>query len=265
MGWANSSTATTEDYAPGAEITLSSNKTLYAVWSKTITTLILNFDLNGIEGAVSEVTCTVDIDNPTCIANIPSTTLTREGYNFLGWANSSTATTEDYAPGAAVTLSHNKTLYAVWEKIVTTLILDFNLNGAEGTVSDVTCTIDIDHLTCDVEIPAAAPTRDNYTFLGWADTADAESVNYNPGDSLTLSADKTIYAIWQEKPVVPEPDEPGSEDEDIEVPDTSATPETGANTKIAERSASVILCSLPVIMITAAAGLYIVYRNHKRV
>ena len=45
---------------------------------------------------------------------------TREGYNFLGWATSSTATTATYQPGGSYTTNAGTTLYAVWQ--VATLI-----------------------------------------------------------------------------------------------------------------------------------------------
>lgn len=40
---------------------------------------------------------------------------TREGYNFLGWATSSTATSATYASGGSYTANAAATLYAVWE------------------------------------------------------------------------------------------------------------------------------------------------------
>ena len=50
--------------------------------------------------------------------NIGSVTLptpTRTGYRFLGWAESATATTAKYKPGATFTPSKEMTLYAVWK------------------------------------------------------------------------------------------------------------------------------------------------------
>lgn len=41
---------------------------------------------------------------------------TRDGYTLLGWAESSTATTAKYKAKVSVSISANKTFYAVWEK-----------------------------------------------------------------------------------------------------------------------------------------------------
>ena len=48
---------------------------------------------------------------------------TRTGYNLLGFAASSSATTATYAPGAAYTPTATTTLYAVWQKKTYTLSL----------------------------------------------------------------------------------------------------------------------------------------------
>lgn len=48
---------------------------------------------------------------------------TRTGYNLLGFATSSSATTATYAPGAAYTPTATTTLYAVWQKLTYTLSL----------------------------------------------------------------------------------------------------------------------------------------------
>ena len=42
------------------------------------------------------------------------------------------------------------------------------------------------------------PTRTGFIFRGWATTADAETVEYHPGDQYTLNADLTLFAVWQE-------------------------------------------------------------------
>ena len=41
------------------------------------------------------------------------------------------------------------------------------------------------------------PTRDGYSFLGWATQKDAKSPEYQPGDDYANEADLTLYAVWQ--------------------------------------------------------------------
>ena len=81
-------------------------------------TYTLTFDGNGGSNAPTVSSYTGPETNHTF--TIPTGTPTRDKYDFLGWAESSTATTADsnYAPGKTITLTYaspTKTLYAVWK------------------------------------------------------------------------------------------------------------------------------------------------------
>ena len=41
------------------------------------------------------------------------------------------------------------------------------------------------------------PAKGDYTFLGWALSADADVPDYEPGESISVTADTTLYALWQ--------------------------------------------------------------------
>lgn len=46
----------------------------------------------------------------------------------------------------------------------------------------------------------ARPSRDGYTFKGWADSAAATAAQYQPGDAIVVNhadSPKTIYAVWE--------------------------------------------------------------------
>ena len=47
-------------------------------------------------------------------------------------------------------------------------------------------------------IPTEIPTREGYTFLGWSTDANATTVTYAAGASITPSANTTLYAVWRE-------------------------------------------------------------------
>lgn len=54
-------------------------------------------------------------------------------------------------------------------------------------------------------VSSTVPTRDGYTFLGWADCIDATAATYHAGNSVALTKDapaKTIYAVWQKNPTI---------------------------------------------------------------
>ena len=70
----------------------------------------------------------------------------------------------------------------------------FDANGGVGAPeAQVLCE------RCTIPQP---PTRVGSTFLGWAPTADAASPQYYTGSTYRLTADMTLYAVWQQSPVV---------------------------------------------------------------
>lgn len=42
-----------------------------------------------------------------------------------------------------------------------------------------------------------APSRSGYSFLGWATSSNATEAEYQPGDTITVDADLTLYAVWK--------------------------------------------------------------------
>ena len=81
--------------------------------------------------------------------------------------------------------------------------LAFNANGGGGAPSDQTCSSG-EALT----IPATIPTRFGYDFLGWGTSSGSASASYYPGGTITMTANRTLYAVWRsaaaiERPALP--------------------------------------------------------------
>ena len=73
--------------------------------------------------------------------------------------------------------------------------LFYNANGGTGAPDTVTSTTtDTSHT---FTVSNTVPTRKNYTFLGWADNADATGAQYYAGSEIPVSGTKTIYAVWK--------------------------------------------------------------------
>lgn len=53
-------------------------------------------------------------------------------------------------------------------------------------------------------------TRDGFTFTGWNTSPNGTGTDYKPGDSLTVTADTTLYAQWKRVPETTMPDTGGT-------------------------------------------------------
>nr|MCR5689905.1 InlB B-repeat-containing protein [Clostridiales bacterium] len=49
----------------------------------------------------------------------------------------------------------------------------------------------------DLTLSSAEPTRDNYSFKGWATDSTATAAEYAAGGSYTADADAVLYAVWE--------------------------------------------------------------------
>ena len=72
---------------------------------------------------------------------------------------------------------------------VTNYTLTLNPNYEGGTATTVT-------VAKNGTYTFAALTRDGYRFLSWNTAADGTGTTYNVGDTLTVTADQTLYAQW---------------------------------------------------------------------
>lgn len=182
----------------------------------------LTYNANGGNGAPAAVT--QSSTTGSSVFTILNTVPTRDGYTFKGWADSANATTATYQGGDTITLTGNKTIYAVWEKnapVSKDYTLIYDPNGGEGGPGSETKASDTGSATFTVS--SDEPTREGYTFKGWADSADAAAPNYLAGDELTITGSvltKTIYAVWeQNQEPDPDPDptpEPDPDEKDSE-------------------------------------------------
>ncbi len=125
LGWSTSSTATSPTYYAGSAYTANASRTLYAVWEYSPATYTVSYNANGGSGAPSSQSKTYDVS-----LTLSYTEPTRSGYDFKGWATSSSATSATYQPGDTYTANASVTLYAVWDETN----YDFSISNL--TVSD---------------------------------------------------------------------------------------------------------------------------------
>ena len=161
------------------------------------------------------------------------------GYQIVGWSKESNANPTTWPLNRAGTTACNKgnTIYLVAKdpNPQVTYTLNYHANGGDENSVPASQTEKSNTGKVTFTVSSKEPTRDGYTFLGWADKADATAVQYHGGDKITLTKDnptKTIYAVWEAKnpqpPLIPAPsyDDLKSAIGQIQVKDVS-TPSCG--------------------------------------
>lgn len=120
---------------------------------------------------------------------------TRTDYVFMGWSKTKREPSSgnyaiDYAAGASITENANTTLYAVWKP--RPFVIKYDANGGTGAPADQTK----EHGQS-INLHSTIPTRQGYTFQGWATSQGSSTVAYRAGATYTADANVTLYAVWK--------------------------------------------------------------------
>ena len=210
----------------------------YFKGAPVLLTFTLNYDANDGTGAPASQTYKATSEyEKSHTFTISSQAPTRDGYTFAGWADKATAAAAKYFGGKQITLTKDnpiKTIYAVWMPFFE---LRYDANGGTNAPANQTRTASaptVNKVT--FTVPDQAPTKADYTFKGWADSANATEAKYRPGDTIDVQhkdSPKIVYAVWEKNdspmpdtPVPPSYDDLKSAIRKIQVKDVS-TPNCG--------------------------------------
>ena len=120
----------------------------------------------------------------------------KDGCTFKGWYDqqkNQCSKDQNFVPQAGKdNLYQSGSYVAVFEAQKYTL--HFDANDGEGTMEDLTYTHGQDQ-----SLTKCGFTRAGYAFLGWATAADG-GVVYHDQQSLSITQDTTLYAVWKQQP-----------------------------------------------------------------
>ena len=82
---------------------------------------------------------------------------------------------------------------------LTTYSVTFDANSGDGTMNNATFISEVPG-----SLPECGFTKEGYTFMGWAESANSTTVAYEDQAQTTLTSNITLYAVWLESAVVTE-------------------------------------------------------------
>ncbi len=173
------------------------NIELYAYWS------VISYNIDLYSGGRYVKTLENVAFDHLRLPSAAALSLSREHYNFVGW---NLYDNQDwkmfsadvvYTVGIGYEQGETVTLYAAWkEKNVYSV--NYDANGGGGAPG-----VEQKHEDETFALSDTIPTRENYTFLGWARTPDANLADYPAGfvKKLTMGGEPiTLYAVWKRNP-----------------------------------------------------------------
>ena len=210
LGWSETSGKQNVVYADKAKFqgVPAENKavvTLYAQWQayspvtirytafpNDLGTVVLNKEGQTASAATEET----GSPDPALRAIVGATAKPKDGCTFKGWYDqqeNQCSKNLSFVPQAGRdNLYQSGSYVAVFE--AQKYNLHFDANGGEGTMGDLTYTHGQDQ-----SLTKCGFTRSGYAFLGWATAADGDVV-YHDQQSLSITKDTTLYAVWKQQP-----------------------------------------------------------------
>jgi uncharacterized repeat protein (TIGR02543 family) len=199
-GWNTAADGTGTKYVGGDTFTITQDTTLYAQWISAGSRL--RYLANGGSGTAPSSSGTYY--TPFSTANIVGNTgsFTNGSLVFGGWNTAANGSGTSYPPGSDYIMPSTGTvdLYAQWINPATTYTLTYDANAAAGGSG----TAPASPTTYSSNAPATIlgntgpytnsdPTK---IFYGWNTAANGTGISYPVGSTITMNANKTLYAQW---------------------------------------------------------------------
>lgn len=177
LGWYDSASGGSKVGDIGEKYVPTKNITLYGHWKRNSYTLTVNPNGGTWNGSTSTATFTQEFNSTKTIANPTAPA----GYTVTFNGNS----------GSEPDAKTSTKSFTSWSKSGSG-----TLNGTTFTFGAGNTTLTANYRNNSISLPSS--TRNGYTFLGWYDAATNGSKIGNGGAAYTPTANKTLYAHWDD-------------------------------------------------------------------
>ena len=200
VGWSEKKNNTTYKTVD-TSVSLSENKTLYALWKKPEKKYTISFFKNGATSiSKNQVSCTIpeafagSKQSTTCSITLPTITIDKKYSTVIGWSKDRNSTTSEYAPGTTIKISSDMQLYAI-TKSQNPYTATFNKGyGASVSSNSISCYRYNNSKSCSIVSPKLIPNTGG-TSLGWSTSASKISGFININSKITLTKNVSYYGI----------------------------------------------------------------------
>ena len=187
-------------YQVGDTVTVNGKDiTFTAVWSKINSQPIIIYSVtyDPAGGVPTPDDTTEYVDGATVIVtdDVPA----KDGFTFVGWSLDPTDPAKPVLKGGDTTTiqGDNITFTAIWTPNYV-VIYDKNADDATGTQKDLNNPYESGETV--TVLGAGSIARTGYVFKGWAKTASETTASFTEGNNFVITADTTLYAVWEALP-----------------------------------------------------------------
>ena len=190
VGWNTRRDGTGTAFADQATYSFAADLQLFAQWQPDPYSLA--FSANSGSGSIAPLASTFG-----ATVTLPSgSSLTRTGYQLVGWNTDALGTGTEYPLGSSITVSGNETLFAHWTQ--SEIVISLSDPGQTGKLTTLP---DPAGASIVLRLPAGF-VRPGFTFAGWYTSATGGTLLGGSGALFTPVESTTIYARWTPNPFV---------------------------------------------------------------
>lgn len=197
IGWSLNSDGSGRVLIYNETITLDEDIILYAMWEE-----IPTYNVEYISNEQTSGEAYSDLNNyySNDVVTIAGySTLSRDGYQLIGWSINEDLSGYIYTPGDEITINNSDiSLYIIWDEIPSYNLL---YNGTTYTSGIMPISIYGIYAGDYITIPDQLLNKENFTFTEWNTEMDGFGDSYTTGNIVTIvNSHITLYAIWEELP-----------------------------------------------------------------